>query len=288
MQEDTETHKLHVNIKFTKEIEIESSLPFLDVNIKVIDNKFIFNTYRKPTFTGLFLNYFANAPLKFKKSLVNCLIHRIFSITSSWSYFHLDTVSLLGYLNSNGYPSNFFYKVLNRFLMHKFCYNPVNVNKFDVCNLIILPYYKKASDHFGKSIVKFFKSKNVIVNIVFKSVKLGSCFSLKDKTPFLLKSNVVYEFQCPVAQDRYIGKTTRHLITRIKEHLSANSMLYDHFLICNCKSNLINVCKQFHILSTGSYNYDVKIKESFLILKNRPSLNVHVNQGSEFTIKIFS
>ena len=66
---------------------------------------------------------------------------------------------------------------------------------------------------------------------------------------------------------------TIHLKTRIKEHLSANSMLYDHFLICNCNSNLINVCKQFHILCTDTNTYDVKIKESLnIFLKIDPFL----------------
>ena len=43
--------------------------------------------------------------------------------------------------------------------------------------------------------------------------------NLKDPIPKFLKSFVVYKFVCPGCNACYIGGTTRHLSTSIKEHL---------------------------------------------------------------------
>ena len=51
-------------------------------------------------------------------------------------------------------------------------------------------------------------------------------FSLKCPTPKLLKANVVYKFDCLCDINiSYIGKTKRHLATRIKEHRSEKSAI---------------------------------------------------------------
>ena len=55
----------HPNIKFTCDCEENSTLPFLDMNVKHISNQISTSLYRKPTFTGLFSKY---ASLVFMKS----------------------------------------------------------------------------------------------------------------------------------------------------------------------------------------------------------------------------
>ena len=41
-------------------------------------------------------------------------------------------------------------------------------------------------------------------------------FSVKDRTPVALKSMVVYQFSCAGCNSRYIGETSRHISTRIR------------------------------------------------------------------------
>ena len=62
----------HNNIKFTKEIESDSTLPFLDVLItKNDDGHLSTSMYRKPTFTGLYLRWDSFVPKEYKKVLSN-------------------------------------------------------------------------------------------------------------------------------------------------------------------------------------------------------------------------
>ena len=83
---------------------------------------------------------------------------------------------------------------------------------------------------------------SVAVKIVFTSFKIGQAFSTKDSVPSSLKSNVVYQFKCAGCSACYIGETTRHLSSRIVEHLKTdkNSHIYKHLqnnLDCFNKSN---------------------------------------------------
>ena len=50
---------IHPNIKFTTEHEKNHSIPFLDVLVKKKKGRLITEMYRKPTFTGVYLNWYS-------------------------------------------------------------------------------------------------------------------------------------------------------------------------------------------------------------------------------------
>ena len=59
---------------------------------------------------------------------------------------------------------------------------------------------------------------------------------MKDHIPELMKSYVVYQFNCPGCNDSYIGKTERNLRTRTEEHACSDekSAIYGHIKGCSC------------------------------------------------------
>ena len=63
----------------------------------------------------------------------------------------------------------------------------------------------------------------------------ANCFiPLKDHTPKMYHSSVVYEFKCPGCNANYVGKTDRCLYTRVKEHSCHDSSeIYIHICSCN-------------------------------------------------------
>ena len=73
--------------------------------------------------------------------------------------------------------------------------------------------------------------KNLNIKLVFTSFKIKNMFSFKDRTPDALKSMVVYQFICAGCNSCYIGETSRHFSTRIKEHTVSdkNSHIFKHF-----------------------------------------------------------
>ena len=59
---------------------------------------------------------------------------------------------------------------------------------------------------------------------------------MKDQIPKLMKSYVVYQFNCPGCNGSYTGKTERNLCTRTEEHTCSDkeSAIYNHMSNCSC------------------------------------------------------
>ena len=195
-----------------------------------------------------------------------------------------------GVFAQNGYPESLFLCCVKRFLNCKF--NPnVNVQAKDdkVETIFCIPYIGLPSVIFGRKLRVIFKKYYCIdVKIVFTSFKVKNYFSLKCRTPLPLLANVVYKFTClRDANTIYIGKTSRHLATRIREHGHSTSTVHDHLLACQmCKSNFSH--DVFKILDTGSCDFEITIKEAIHIKSTKPKLNKQLfSQGASFLLNIF-
>ena len=128
-----------------------------------------------------------------------------------------------------------------------------------------------------------------------EGAKLKECpFLFKDITPRDLKSLVLYEYKCGICNDaNYVGKTKRHFIARGYEHLGV-SVLTNNKLKFN-KNNATAVRAHIHlddasslqdikIIGSASNDYHLKIKESLLIHKFKPTLNT---QGDSIPLLLF-
>ena len=96
--------------------------------------------------------------------------------------------------------------------------------------------------------------------------------NVKDPIPKFLKSFVVYKFVCPGRNACYIGETTRHLSTRIKEHLETDkkSHVFAH-LVNNetCKALIIENC--FEIIDSASTPFKGYLRYKTITSQNEPS-----------------
>ena len=84
----------------------------------------------------------------------------------------------------------------------------------------------------------------------------------------------------------YIGKTKRHLATRVSEHFSGNSVISEHISSCNtCNHSTI---ENFHILSHGYNDFDNEVKEALYIKKQKHLSNKYMNQHvASFLLNVF-
>ena len=96
-----------------------------------------------------------------------------------------------------------------------------------------------------------------------------------------LRTGVVYKFLCAGCSACYVGETTRHFSTRVREHISSdrNSHIFKHLQNSeHCRTLCSNDC--FSILDHASTTFQLKIKEAIHILWEKPTLNhqlFHVN-----------
>ena len=124
----------------------------------------------------------------------------------------------------------------------------------------------------------------------YSILEKNNYFSLKCCTPLPLLANVVYKFEClRDANTFYIGKTIRHLATRVKEHGSSNSnsAIYSHLLSCEtCKSNFS--CNNFSVIDSCKNDFEVTIKEAFHIKFSKPIMNKQLfTPRSSFVLNVF-
>ena len=95
-----------------------------------------------------------------------------------------------------------------------------------------LPYISHYSGVTQKRIRHLIKCycNNLDIKLIISSFKIGSLFSAKDPIPSNLRSSVVYKFSCAGCNACYVGETTRHFSTRVRQHLATDraSHVYKH------------------------------------------------------------
>ena len=98
---------------------------------------------------------------------------------------------------------------------------------------------------------------------MFKSpLKLSKFFCFKDRVPNYLTSGAIYQCKRGSCNATYIGKSIRHC----KDRYSA---VGDHILQHQHDIGL----DDFSIIAKEKINYILEIKESLVILRDKPSLN---------------
>ena len=107
------------------------------------------------------------------------------------------------------------------------------------------------------------------------------CF--KDQIPKDLISCVIYKFQYGLCNEPYYGKCVRHVNIRIGEHIGISSLtkkqskpknnsVVNHLLFCNHSASH----DHFSILPCEKKTFLLELKESLLIMRNKPSLNRNI------------
>ena len=171
-------------------------LPYLDTTISLPtteDRCFTSKVFSKRT--CLILNFSAVRPQKWKFGLIQCLMHRAYTISSSWLTFSQEVHFLKGVFSQNGYPEDLFTSCLRRFVNNK-CDKSIQNSKIKedrVETIFFIPYIVLPSIIFSQKVKELFKKYYCIdTRIVFTSFKVKNYFSLKCRTPLPLLANVVY------------------------------------------------------------------------------------------------
>ena len=129
------------------------------------------------------------------------------------------------------------------------------------------------------------------LQIVFKSQrKLSNVFRFKDRLPSDLVSGVVYKYTCGRCNSTYYGETDRHLKVSSGEHIgispltfkktkpSKESAVRDRLLNCNS----IPSFEEFTILKNVNNKFNLEIKESLLVKRDKPILNKNISSAKLF------
>lgn len=217
-----------------------------------------------------------------KTGLIKSLIDRTRKINNTDSGFNNDVNDLIFTLKRNLFPQHLIDNVIeghNQNTNSSTSFQPLitepTTDKPTIryFKLPFIGYYSELTNRRLKSLIKRF-CIDLEVKLVFSSYKIKNLFSFKDPIPSELQSCVVYQFTCAGCNSRYIGETSRHLSTRIKEHISSDkkSHIFKHFKTSpNCKSLYSPSC--FEIIDSSNLSTTLKLKEALHINKVKPELN---------------
>ena len=273
-------NSIHNKIQFTREPEVENQLAFLDVHITKTREGVETKIFRKPTFTGLYINWQSYVPLKYTKNLLFTLLDRAYKICNSYAFIHQEFQKISTLLQKNGFPTHFIDHHIAKFFNQKYqkC-QTINSTESPKPRLLFirLPYVHLMSNQIRKEINSFFQKLNVNAKLILidETFNIGRFFTHKDKQHTLCRSNVVHQINCSCGEF-YIGQTQRNLITRLNDHNPAISTSNDTDVTKHLWQN-----PDHHIdfnnpivLSHASNWRKLLIKETLLIQEKQPQLNI--------------
>ena len=189
----------HSCIKFTVDIEDDTHLNFLDVDITKTENSFQTFVFRKSNFSGLGLQFDSSIPHHFRTNIISCLIDRAFKICSTELAFTLELKSLKQFFVGNNYPIIFIDKCFKKNI--NFIYNgktscaTVPKNPINIKLPFLGPQTYIAKRKLSPLITKFYPHVSIRF-IITPSVTIKNFFSFKDKLPISLVSSVIYKYSC--------------------------------------------------------------------------------------------
>jgi len=148
------------------------------------------------------------------------LVDRAYKINNSWLGLHEDITKLIDIPKKNLFPDHLIERVVNRYVTGTLSNHSARFSlPASPTFYFKLPYI----GHF--SVVTQKKVRHLIqrycndldIKLFFSSFKIGSLFGVKDPIPGGLRSRDVYKFACAGCSAWYVGETTRHFSTRVRE-----------------------------------------------------------------------
>ena len=273
-----EINQLHPALLFTMEREHEGTIPFLDM-LLIHEDKTVSSTwYTKPTDTSLMMNFHALAPVKYKKSIVVGMVHRIYRACSSWKNIDISLQKAKVMLLKNQYPPSFFDPIINETLAHIIepdSKKDTLEEEEDKDPFLFFTQYKgKCSDEYARDLRRLCNKKDsafrMPIRIIFTLKKMKTSLpSLKEPVTDVLKSGVVYQIKCPGCSASYVGETVRHLLHRYREHKVNKGPLRTHFQSCKADPG----DEDIKVLTSSSNQEKLLILEALFIRDLKPSIN---------------
>ncbi|CAH8544682.1 unnamed protein product [Dicrocoelium dendriticum] len=245
----------HPAIKFTSEVEQNGRFHFLDVAMKRLDGGSLQRcVYRKSTWNGQYTNFYSFVPLRFKRNLINTLVSRAERICSNDTLAEeLECIRLV--LRENGYPESF----IRANMEHK-KKKPVVLTVERKPIFLQLPYKGEVATELLSRRLSFalrrtYPAARMQIQFTsFPMVRLNS----RDKRPVHTNSMCIYSFSCSCGAE-YIGRTTRRLSERMKEHHPVG--------LTNRSGSTANSSIAAHLADTG---HVTKFNDSFKLIYQAP------------------
>ena len=202
-------NSINHHTQFTKEVEQNNCLSFLDTVTTRVSDRIQVYVYRKPTHTDKYLDFNSHHPLQHKRSVVNTLLDRAEQLPSTNAGKRREERRVIKVLRDNNYPAEFIKSCESRHKAPRHVPSSDNASSERTTppNSVALPYVKGVSEKIARVLL----INNVKVG--FKPLNpLRTQFPRpKDKPSPEQTRCVVYKVSCLDCDFAYYGQTDRAL-----------------------------------------------------------------------------
>ncbi|CAM0512578.1 unnamed protein product [Fasciola hepatica] len=208
--------RLHPNIRFTMETEIEDTLHFLDIKItRNNDGTMARSVYRKETWTGQCLQFDSFVSVEYERGLVRTLFQTARHICTE-DMIDNELRQLKESLTRNAYPDAFIEKHSKPKLIRQ-----TNCSAEKLLVTLCLPFIRDDINCLLKRPLGSALAQNKYyapdLRIIHQTIEIPTP-SVKQRPPMYTKSNLIYQFQCS-CEATYVGRTERQLRNRVIEYI---------------------------------------------------------------------
>ena len=269
-------------LHFTRELQQDSVLPFLDVKVTQNQDLFSISVYRKPTNIGLCLNGKSECHKTFKNSFIYAYVNRAVTHCSTWNEVHRELDLVAQQLVDNLDIQDVTRKNLDHW------YNQQE-RPSDSRHKIKLYYRNFMHTEYKKdeAVLRYIINNNasaldpdsVIDLIIFYKIKETSQFLMKKSPPAgsdpLKRHGVVYRILCPAdgCNHSYIGMTTTKLSKRLAVHLQEGNF-FQHYVRNHGALRRPLLLQNAYILDKDQDCCCLRLREFLHIMLLKPALNV--------------
>uniref|UniRef100_A0A8D8PLV0 Reverse transcriptase domain-containing protein n=1 Tax=Cacopsylla melanoneura TaxID=428564 RepID=A0A8D8PLV0_9HEMI len=236
-------NRVHPNIIFTLEKEINGKLNFLDLGVRKEQKRLLYNIYRKETFTDCVINKRSNHPLNIKYAAFHSMLHRLISVPMDVDHYLKELGTIHQIAKNNGYKSSEINAILVKKLRdqrRQAIY--ANVPKSSDKSWRKIRYLNESCLKIGEEL-----KKAGVQPAYYNDNTIGKyLINNKPKSSIKEKSGI-YSVECKDCDAKYIGMTMRSLNTRMKEHLSGpSSHVHKHMIETGHRVEMDNVSLLHH------------------------------------------
>ena len=178
--------------------------------------------YRKPTFTGLGVNFISSCYSNFKLNAFSTFFFRAYRLTSTYEYFHNEITFLKKFFIENGFPDKLFFQRLRRFLDKIYSPPPTFFGPEKMKIFFKFPFLRDNTNEFLKKEISLILNKyfpQIDPRIIFyNNFKIKNFVNHKEKLTTTFESGIVYKFECSKCHLVYVGSTMKVLYSRVLDH----------------------------------------------------------------------
>ena len=204
-------NKQNTHIQFTKEIEENGAIPFLDCLVTHSDNRLHTTVYRKPTHTDRLLDQTSYNPTSHKATTIKTLTRRAQRVCDSPDKLHDEYEYLQSVFDKNNYNVDFVKRNIHK--------NTSLTDRTDnqPTATATIPYIRGTSE----TIQRILQPYNIRVAHKPTMTLRRLLTNVKDKDEPINRQGAIYKIACSDCNATYIGETGRNLNTRLTEHKRA-------------------------------------------------------------------